>query len=354
MQARPIPIAWHSGLSIYASEAYLKTVGDDYGWLGGTDEAGKLRCVLPYTIVRKAILRMVRFRVETIPWGEAFGILEEKSFLSSAMDYFRSVGADLVIPATTNTIFRTYPDGAVAAPYGSYVVDLTPSEETLWNNVHPKHRNVIRNATKQGVEIKCDISHLAIACDLVRQTLKRSGMGFSGEAPLQTLMQSLGSNLKVFLALHGGTVQGAAILPYSQHSAYYLYGGSAKRPVTGAMNLLTWEAMRTFRNEGVRRYDFVGARIAPEPGSKQEGLKMFKERFGGHLAQGYIWKYPIRRLKYAAYCLAVRLRKGGDIVDQERPKHGEFEQATSLRSASDSAAPIGAEVATSGDPADGR
>ena len=56
------------------------------------------------------------------------------------------MGADVVIPATTNTIFRTYPDGATAAPYGSYVVDLTQTEEALWNKVHSKHRNVIRNA----------------------------------------------------------------------------------------------------------------------------------------------------------------------------------------------------------------
>ena len=53
---------------------------------------------------------MVRFRVETIPLEGELDVQKEKSFLNSAIDFFRSIGADMVIPATTNTIFRTYPD----------------------------------------------------------------------------------------------------------------------------------------------------------------------------------------------------------------------------------------------------
>ena len=34
MKATPIEINWHPGLPIYASESFLKAVGDEYGWLG--------------------------------------------------------------------------------------------------------------------------------------------------------------------------------------------------------------------------------------------------------------------------------------------------------------------------------
>jgi hypothetical protein len=123
--AVPVPMAWDPSLSIFASESFLKAVSDEYGWLGGVDEKGELRCVLPYTIIRKLNFRLVRFRVETILLDEGFTESDEKSFLNSAISYFRSIGADIIIPATTNTIFRTYPDGAKAAPYGSYTIDLT-------------------------------------------------------------------------------------------------------------------------------------------------------------------------------------------------------------------------------------
>src|SRR6266403_244348 len=109
MRATAVKIDWHPGLPIYASEAFLKTVSDEYGWIGGIDGFGKLRCVLPYTVVRRAILRMVRFRVETISMGPELSVEEERSFLNSAVGFLRSTGADLIIPATTNTIFRTYP-----------------------------------------------------------------------------------------------------------------------------------------------------------------------------------------------------------------------------------------------------
>ena len=66
MLAKPIEINWNSDLSIYASELFLRAVEDEYGWLGGFDESGSLRCILPYTVIRKAFIRMARFRVEKI------------------------------------------------------------------------------------------------------------------------------------------------------------------------------------------------------------------------------------------------------------------------------------------------
>jgi lipid II:glycine glycyltransferase (peptidoglycan interpeptide bridge formation enzyme) len=84
--------------------------------------------------------------------------------------------------------------------------------------------------------------------------------------------------------------------------------------------MLHWEAIKQFRKLGVKRYDFVGVRINPEKGSKQEGLMMFKQRFGGQLIKGYMWKYAIRPIKFAVYSIAVRLLRGGDIVDNERTR----------------------------------
>ena len=320
MRAIRIGIDWNRTQSIYASEPFLKSVGDEYGWLGGLDDSEALRCILPYTIVRKALLRMVRFRVETIPVGGDLTVDAEKSFLQSAVEYFRSIGADMIIPPTTNAVFRTYPDGAVAAPYGTHILDLTQTEEALFQNLHSKHRNVIRNAAKKGVQIRNGIQHLETAHRLVRDTFKRSGLGFMGVDSFRRLVLGLGENIKVFIAEYQGIVQGCAVVPFSSHSAYYVYGGTAFDPVTGATNFLQWEAIRFFRNLGVQRYDFCGTRIDPDKGSKQAGLEMYKERFGPQLFQGYMWKCPLRPLKSAAYSLAVRWLRGGDIVDKEQHK----------------------------------
>jgi len=328
MKAIQVNIDWHPGLSIYASEAFLKTVSDEYGWVGGFDDAGKPLCVLPYSVIRKATFRLIRFPTQTISFEE-LNIENEKDFLNKAVEYFRSIGADAIIPATVNTIFRTYPNGAMAAPYGSHIIDLSQPEEKLWRNLHSKHRNVVRNAIKKGVNVLSGIEYLDTAFKLVKDSFQRSAEGFIARIRLEMRMNhegfkrqvlGFGENVKVFVAEHEGVVQGCAVIPFSDYSAYYMHGGSISNPLTGVMNLLQWEIIRQFREQGVRYYDFCGARINPEKGSKAEGLIMFKERFGGKLSEGYMWKCPLIPYKYALYSLASRLRSGGDVVDQESHK----------------------------------
>jgi hypothetical protein len=320
MNVTPIDIDWHPRLSIYASKEFLKTVGDEYGWIGGTDSSGNLRCVLPYTIVRKATLRMVRFRVETIPLGDGITIQEERSFLNGTVDYFRSIGADVIIPSSTNAIFRTYPDDAMAAPYGTYIIDLQQPEEALWKNVHSKHRNVIRNAEKKGVRILDGAEHTEATYSLIEETFKRSAMPFMSHKAFERMVRGLGENVKLFVADYHGAIQGCAVVPFSQQSAYYAYGGTIAEPLSGATNLLQWDAIRYFRSIGVKHYDFCGVRIKPEKGSKAAGLMMYKQRFGPQLLQGYLWKHALRPLKSAIYSWAVRVLRGGDIVDCEHHK----------------------------------
>jgi lipid II:glycine glycyltransferase (peptidoglycan interpeptide bridge formation enzyme) len=321
MVAIPVEINWHSDLPVYASKAFLKTVGDECGWIGGANESGKLRCVLPYSIIRRTGLRMVRFRVETIPLNGGFDEREEKSFLNSTIDYFRSTDADLIIPSNNTALFRTYPDGALAAPYGTFIKNLDQSEEALWNEVASDYRQNIRKATRAGVHIKSGTEYLDSAYNLFATTLRRSGADIiKNHEDFRKSALSLGENIRIFVAECDGVIQACLVSPFSQHTAYDWYSGTVVKPVRGAMHLLIWEAIREFRVMGVKRFNFQGVRINPEKGSKQEGIMNFKMRFGGKLVRGYMWKYPLHPLKSIAYSLAVRLLKGGDIVDQERHK----------------------------------
>jgi len=320
MRAIRVEIEWHPGLPIFASESFLRAVGDEYGWIGGVDDSGKSRCILPYTIIKKAFFRMVRFRVQTIPLGEDLNSDDEKSFLNSAVDYLRGIDADMIIPATTNTIFRSFPDGAIAAPYGSYIIDLRQPEEKLWSNMHRNNRTAINRAIKNNVKIRNGLEYAEVAYEQVRDTFKRSAIPFMDAKSFRRMLSAAGDNVKIFAADYQGTIQACAVNFYSMHSAYSMYAGGIPRPEEGATKLLHWDAMRFFRSLGVECYDFAGARINPEKGSKQEKLAMYKRELGGQLVEGYIWKYPIRPLKYAVYSLAVRFLRGGDIVDQEKHK----------------------------------
>lgn len=322
MKATPIAINWHPGMSVFASESFLKAVGDEYGWLGGFDESGKLRCILPYTIIRKMIFRMVRFRVETIYLDGELSIEEEKAFLNSVVDYFRSIGSDMIIPATTNTIFRTYPDGGDAAPYGSYIIDLTQPEEILWKNIDRIYRQNINAAIKKGVTIRDGSDNLEAAHELIVDTFKRSKLPFMNFSEFTHFVRGLGKNGKILIADCNGIAQSYAVFGFSDYCAYAIYAGNLDNQQQGANKLIYWEAIRLFKSLGVRCYDFVGARINPDKGSKQDTINALKRRFGAQLKQGYIWKYSIKTLPYIIYGIASHWRSGGDIVDAERHKMG--------------------------------
>jgi len=318
--AKPIEIEWHPKLPIFARESFLKAVGNEYGWIGGFNDSGKLRCLLPYTIIKKTIFHMIRFRVETIPIGDELDVSDEKSFLNSAIEYFRSIGADIIIPATTNTIFQTYPDGADAAPYGSYVVNLCQPEDILWRNVDRIQRQNINKARRNGVNIQSGMEYLDVSYKLIYDTFRRSKLPFMSYESLKRFVFGLGEYGKIIVADYQDVVQSCVIYGFSEYCAYAIYGGNIVKQKSGANKLLHWEAVRLFQKLDVKRYDFVGARIDPEKGSKQEAINSFKRRLGGKLRQGYMWKYSLRPLRSLAYIFGVRSLRGGDIVDAERHK----------------------------------
>jgi hypothetical protein len=320
LRAKPIEIKWHSGLPIFASEGLLKAASNDYGWIGGTEDSGRLCCFLPYIIIRKSGFRFARFRTEIISLNRELDPGEERSFLNSVVGYFRSIKADMIIPAFNTAILQAYPEGAIVAPYGTFIKQLNQPEEVLFREIYSDYRNKIRKATKSGVQIKNGMEHLRTVYNLIADTLRRSDVRFRNYDDFRRSILSFGEHIRVFVAEHDGVVQAGMVAPFSDFGAYDWYSGTIPKPSTGAMHLLIWEAMRHFREIGVRQFDFTGVRINPEKGTKQEGISNFKMRFGGRLVRGYMWKYPIRPIKYGVYSVAVRLLMGGDIVDKEHHK----------------------------------
>lgn len=324
IRTEAIKIQWDPILPVFAKEEFLRAAGDEYGWLGGLDESGRLRCILPYTVIRKAGLRMVRFRVETIPTTADLDVLEEKSFLNSVVQHFRKTGADVIIPASNNTLFRTYPDGARAAPYGTYVIDLQQPEDALWRNVTKTTRHNINAAKKDGVSIREGTEFLDEGYDLIRDTFHRSNMTFMDRQSFKRFALSLGENCKLLMADYHGVIQSYSLFAFSTPRAYWMYGGNLLHHHQGAMKLLQWEAVRFFRGLGVRKLDFFGARINPSQGSKQEGINRMKKHLGATLSEGYLWKYSLRPWRASLYSAGVRVLRGGDIVDQDGPRLKEY------------------------------
>ena len=79
LKAIRMKVDWNPSMSIFASERYLRLLGTEWGWLGGVDEGGNLACVLPFAVVKKWVLRLVRFPVETILLNPGIDAAQERN-----------------------------------------------------------------------------------------------------------------------------------------------------------------------------------------------------------------------------------------------------------------------------------
>lgn len=319
MDVQFLDYKWRDADPVYCSPNYLQSFKGQYGWIAGYI-GGDLRLVIPYTIKTKLIFKLATFQSAPVVITDHVTEHEEKNFLNGCIRLLEKIGVDFCTQPPPHAVFRTCPDNAIAVPFGSYIIDLLLSEEDLWSGVHPKHRNVILNAKKKGVEIRFGTNQDILSVyEMLVQTMSRSSMSFVSCDTFFNMINSLAENIEVVVAYHGGKPMGCAVFPVSKYSAYYQYGGSIDTPVLGAMNLLHWEAMKHFKSAGVGFYDFVGARIEPKLGSKLEGIQRFKHRFGSTMHTGYLWKMPLTN-KYYIYNFLRRLKSGNmrDIIDQEQ------------------------------------
>ena len=312
-------IAEITGGEVLATPEYLQAQEvEDWGYIVHDS------FVLPFYIKKKLFFRYLLFTL-----GDSGVTTEDRiSYLLNEVTGFikKNLPVDFILTQHVTALFSCCPQGSVNCFFGSYVVDLSLDEDALFANLHTKHRNVIKKAEKDGVRVSCGVENRGVCEALIQSTLERQHIGLLSQGMLEGLSRV--KHMDYWVASFEGELQGAAILLWSENrSAYYMFGGSAVKPHAGAMNLLHWSAMKLMKERGVKYYDFVGARINPDEGSKYEGIQRFKSRFGGELKKGYLWKMPLNKFKYKLFCWLVAAKQGrnycGDVIDQER-KRGNY------------------------------
>lgn len=307
-------------LPVVAESAYLRCKADRYGWFRSGD------LVLPFVVERRALFSRLVFTHQTISLSGAYAPAQEREFLNGVVTTARDMDVGFIYQPQATAVFSAVPDGAVTAPFGTYIVNLELPAEKLWANLHGKHRNVIKKAQDAGVVISEGPQNLGICHALIHATMARNQKLSVSLGELEKFRDNLAENASFYVASKDGVAQGAAAIVWNAgHTAYYLHGGTIDTPFGGAMNLLHWKAMIDMKMRAVKEYDFVGARVRPSPGSKLETIQRFKERFGATMKQGYLWKYPLKPMHYAAFRLFARANAWvhgatykGDIIDEER------------------------------------
>ncbi len=285
--------------------------------------------IIPFTLKKNYFLQVCQFLFYPLKFNKRLPETDEKNILEICVNYFKEQRCiDRIIPPSNYVIFKAVPDKSIFCEFGTYDINLEMPVETIWNNIHSKHKNVIRNAEKNNVQISYGKNTLNDFYQLYQKTMIRSNMYCESKNHFSELMDKFSNNIICGVAYVNGNPVGGLFIPYSQYGAYYTHGASADTTiVNGAINYLHWNTMKVLKEKGVLRYDFVGARLSDVSGTKLSGIQQFKYRFGANLEKGFLWKKDLNILRcfiYDKLLLFKTIVKGTiyplDIIDQERNK----------------------------------
>ncbi len=299
--------------SIFAREAYLKSLSEEYGWFTDTN------FILPFIITTKESHRLLTFSSNTVYRTDHHTIHHEKEFLNKVVHTSKKLNIDQITQPKTSCVFRTYPEDAVVIPWGCYQKDLRETEDNIFAQFHSHHRRVIRKAIRDGITIE-NGHHLLNDChDLIKQTMKRQHLPYVGLEQLAKYAKEIPDNVSFYISRDDEKPHSCAIIVFDGLKSNYIHGGSITNPHHGASALLHWSAMKDMKQRGIKIYDFIGGRVNPAKGSKQETIQIFKSRFGTVFHKGYFWKFDYYQDNCSTKIRSVRPIKPymGDIIDNE-------------------------------------
>lgn len=171
------------------------------------------------------------------------------------------------------------------------IIDLTRTEEEIFNSFKPKTRYNIRLAEKHGIKIQEENSNEAFKeyLNLLFETTKRQGFyAHNKEFHRQQwrVLQPAGIS-HLLTATYQGKILSAFLLFVFNGVLYYPYGASTREhKELMAPTLLMWEAIKFGKTHDCTKFDLWGdIEPNPPPNHPYYGFHRFKEGFSPKLVE---------------------------------------------------------------------
>lgn len=171
------------------------------------------------------------------------------------------------------------------------VIDLTQSEEALWDAMRDKFiRKQIRRGESLGITVR--EGTLADFAPLYASLRKGKRLPISDLGPVAVVGRILVAEAPQSGIISGGLFigDGINVRAYALASKRFAAHDGHTRELIGYGNrMIVWEAMQLFKREGYRALDLGG--INPDSGFREgDSLTEFKEAFGGARTPYYFYR----------------------------------------------------------------
>ncbi|MCK5123262.1 MAG: peptidoglycan bridge formation glycyltransferase FemA/FemB family protein [Candidatus Pacebacteria bacterium] len=171
-------------------------------------------------------------------------------------------------------------------PEITWLLDITKSEEEILKGMRKTHRNLIRRAVKDGVEIiqSMDEKYLKEFYDIHMETVRRHKfVPFSYDyikSEVETFKND--NQISVFSAKYKNKIISSAIIVFYGNQAFYHHGSSlSEYNKIPSSYLILWEAIKEAQKRNKEIFNFYGI-VENKPKHPWAGLSKFKKGFGGY------------------------------------------------------------------------
>jgi hypothetical protein len=189
--------------------------------------------------------------------------------------------------------------------FGTYQIDLTQDTDTLFKGLSRNHRQNLKKAEKEDIQIS-DLYSPEDFPVIMDETYGSSSSHNYSQVFFQSLQQTLGEHLIVQTATdRDSRVIGFVLFVTDGAIAFALTRGQKRDAPRGTGQFLMWESLKHLKSKGIKTFDWCGARKSTED-KRLAGISRFKKEFGGEFLDCYYHITGINGLKYNAY---VFLRK---------------------------------------------
>lgn len=213
-----------------------------------------------------------------------------------------------------NEAFTAHVKEAVMLPYLNILVDTSQTTEALYEKLSDSKKRQVQSSLSAGAIVRPAESETevktfySIAAHFYKHTVKKPLL------PEEVFLRIYRDSTKgvVLVVIHDGRVLGGMLAPLLLHEEMYEWyiaclDAEVKADRVYPSVLLTWEALRYASEQGIRRFNFMGAGRQDKP----YGPRDFKLQFGGALVSSPRYYFIHRPLLFRLGKLAIRLGLGG-------------------------------------------
>jgi lipid II:glycine glycyltransferase (peptidoglycan interpeptide bridge formation enzyme) len=198
-------------------------------------------------------------------------------------------------------------------PELTWVLDITKNEDEIMKEMRKTHRNLIRRAKKEGVEIiqSKDEEYIEAFYNIHMETVRRHKfVPFSYNYIKNEIEAFKNDNqIEIFSAKYNNEIISSAVIVFYGEQAFYHHGSSSSRYYKIPSSYLNlWEAIREAKKRGKKKFNFYGI-VENKPKHPWNGLSKFKKGFGGYKKELlHCQDLPLNK-KYAITWLIEKIRK---------------------------------------------